>query len=428
MDIIKKPWQNLSMEDRPNDVTEENQDPEENIFNRFQSQSIGEGFAKIPKRKGELKTPALIIVFLLLALITAALYILSQDPQPETQIDEDPPEIIITKDPQEITTLRTYQNDVYGLSVEYDTDIHRLRERVPSSDQISIARIEYLQNRPENLEKETDLEEGYLLKIAVFEGIDREIQDLIERKKEKFKVECPAQATIGKTYSTTIDGIDGSSFEVINCPQDYIVNLINFGGRVFEITQVYRGDIGFKQSYKAQTESLIDTVSWYREKEFEKTESTIRNTRYGIEITHPLLDIECCEVTQPSLENLTKIAVLANFIEGQDPRQVSDKFGVFGYDGDRISFDLFLNQQKQTLIQEYRVVEEKDPTGLRESRVFVGGQEALKLQNYAWWGELTYVEHPFSEKFIIIVVPHGISSSFSETIERIQENINFLDQ
>ena len=339
-----------------------------------------------------------------------------------------PPVVVI---PEPENPFKTFTSDQYKFSIEYNTGKHLFSQRKAFSDQPTYFQIASNENRPEKIEIDTDLEkdleDGYLVKISVYENIDRDIEELISRKREKFAIDCPIPAEIGNVYTRNIDGNEAKTFEVKNCPQDYVINLTKFKENIIEITQIYRGDIGFKQSYRAQTETIFSGIKWIRDPQEEPTIAVYKNDEFGIEFLHPRLDTKCCSVTHPSIENLTKLVVLGDPKSKDKDGQIVNKFGVFGYQEEGKSFELFLNEQKQSLIQEYEVVEGKNPVGLEENKVLISGYEALQLKNYAWWGEVTYMKHPFRENFLIFVLPNGVTDEFRVIVENMLKDFTFTE-
>jgi hypothetical protein len=422
VDISPKAWQNITMPEQENVPSQEF--PENNAPTEIDKESSTEP-EKTQKKPPKKKT--MVLVAGALVLIAAGIYFLLPNNRTNGSGDEgevQDPEIVerpIEEDPTE-----TYRNDQYRFTVQYNSDLHTLSSGTPFTEQISLIQINYSDNLPNKIEKDTDLEEGYLVRVTFFDEIDRDVEDLIARKREKFRVECPITAEIGQIGSKNIDGISGRFFEVENCPQNFVVNMTEYGGKVFEITQVYRGDIGFRQSYRAQTEGIVRSFKWIRENT-SPTVQMYRNEDYGIELSHPFLDTDCCSVTQPSIDQLSRLIILADSGDEEENGLIDDKFGMFGLRIEDKSFGLFLNQQKQSLIQEYKVVEGRDPTNLGEERLSIGGAEGVLLKNYAWWGEVVYLNHPHREVFLVIVVPRGVSEGFEKVIEDVLQTMVFLE-
>ncbi|HDQ88700.1 MAG TPA: hypothetical protein ENN92_00955 [candidate division WWE3 bacterium] len=114
--------------------------------------------------------------------------------------------------------------------------------------------------------------------------------------------------------------------------------------------------------------------------------------------------------------------------ESENFQQVKNKFGIFATARNKKSFELFLNEQKQALIQEYKVVEGKNPTNLLESKVIMGNKEGVKLTNYAWWGTVIFVDHSDVDAFLVFVIPNGVSKEFEGVINTILNSVKFLQK
>lgn len=405
----------------PEEITKSTDNQEQPLEN---SSDVG---SEIETPKKKLKVSPLLIILGILIFIVAGVFIYlvaTSDPILKRKEPEPEPPVVITE-PEPENPVKTVVSDEFNFSVEYNEDLHDFEKIASFSSEPVQFLISHKGSKQGELEIESDLVDGYIVKILAFRGIEREILDLAQRKKTKFTLECPGIVEIGNTYRRAIDGVEVVSFEVINCPQNYIVNFAEFKGNIIEIDQIYRGDLGFKQSYRAQTQEIVDTFTWSRDPEEDPEIESFEDVNYQISFIHPVLDTKCCAVTPPSIENLNKIVVLADPSRTDAEGNVLDKVGIYALDSKSKSFELFLNEQKQALIQEYRVVEEKAPTNLTEKDILIGGSDAVRLENYAWWGDIIYMKHPKKNAFLIFVIPDGISKSFSNTIEEVFETFIF---
>jgi len=455
MDIGQKTWENLNMDSNTKEldterVIDNTPTGESNKLNyetlttsestRPTSQINSNEFSKekekldIPRKKKPKISLVKLTIIIIIASLAVATYLSSQSKglikNGKENPQNEPENLIVIEEPKVENPYIKFESGQFKFSFEYNPMEQNMIQRGAFSTEPAFFMISGKENNPVELENEKDLQEGYLVKISVFEGIERDIQDLAQRKIEKFKLECPTQREIGNLYGTTINGISGVAFEVKNCDQDYIIRFVNFEGFVFEIAQIYRGDIGFKQQYKAKTDSIVWSINWRWQLQERPPTTTIRNEEFLIEIAHPWLNTTCCDITKPSLERLKKIAILTKLKEENvilAKEEPNDKLGVFAIKREGKGFELFINEQKQALIQEYKVVEGKNPSGLSENNVRVGTLEGIRLQNYAWWGTVIYVNHSQADAFLIIVIPNGISKDFEGVINTILANISFLE-
>ena len=333
-------------------------------------------------------------------------------------------EIVTRLDPE--SPEKTFVSDKFKFSVGYNTDLHELQTRSAfSSEPPQFLIIHKGESQEDDIKTDADLLDGYIVKISVYEGVNKEVLELAQRKREKYLLECLDATLLGDLYKRNVDGNEAQSFEVVNCPQDFIENFTEFRGNIVEITQIYRGDIGFKQSYRAQTEEILRSFKWLRDPEEEPDIASFRSEEYQLEFIHPVLDVNTTSVTPPSIENLAKVVVLADSVRKNENGEALDKIGIFAVPKGSKSFTLFVNEQKQSLIQEYRVVEEKNPIGLSEEIVSIGGVDGLKLVNYAWWGEVIYLDHPNANYFLVFVLPDGVSDDFQEVLPDIFDTFVF---
>ena len=144
-----------------------------------------------------------------------------------------------------------------------------------------------------------------------------------------------------------------------------------------------------------------------------------------MEFIHPVLEENASEMAKQKIQNLVKVTVLADPTRKNEAGEVLDKVGIFAVPKGSKSFVLFINEEKQSLIQEYKVVEGKSPMGLSEEVVLIGGVDGLKLVNYAWWGEVIYLDHPNADCFLVFVLPDGISDEFETVLSEIFDTFVF---
>lgn len=385
------------------------------------------------KRVLNLKKPAIFLVVTLF--IVGMILVLipksnGEKPKNEEQAPKNP--TVIDQEPKDPYT--TFTSEQYKFQVKFNSEKNYFHQRGAFSPNPAFFMFSSKENKSQSPDNEKYLSDGYIVKISVFEEIDLDPQDLAGRKREKFKLECPKQSEISQIYSINLDNVETSSFEVKNCNQDYIVHFAKFEDFVYEIMQIYKGDIGFRQQYKSYTDEIIDSIKWIRPPKVKDQTTTLENKDFLVKITHPWLDTQCCSVTEPAIAKLNEIAVLA---QSKDKlgntiptEKITDKLGIFGAPKNNESFELFLNKQKQALIKEFQVVEGKNPVNTKETLVNLGyGERSLtgvKLEGYAWWGKVILAEHPYSNYFLIFVIPNGASLEFEGIVEDILANIVFL--
>ncbi len=385
------------------------------------------------KRVLNLKKPAIFLVVTLF--IVGMILVLipksnGEKPKNEEQAPKNP--TVIDQKPKDPYT--TFTSEQYKFQVKFNSEKNYFHQRGAFSPNPAFFMFSSKENKSQSPDNEKELSDGYIVKISVFEEIDLDPQDLAGRKREKFKLECPKQSEISQIYSINLDNVETSSFEVKNCNQDYIVHFAKFEDFVYEIMQIYKGDIGFRQQYKSYTDEIIDSIKWIRPPKVKDQTTTLENKDFLVKITHPWLDTQCCSVTEPAIAKLNEIAVLA---QSKDKlgntiptEKITDKLGIFGAPKNNESFELFLNKQKQALIKEFQVVEGKNPVNTKETLVNLGyGERSLtgvKLEGYAWWGKVILAEHPYSNYFLIFVIPNGASLEFEGIVEDILANIVFL--
>jgi len=427
----------MSMEDgKVLDENLQNEPKQEEVKTLEKDKSPNEDLTQVPeslKKKSGFNPSFLVKLAIFVALTTLLLlgtkFLISQSDVLNNgggaETEESTPSGIVTI-PEQESPEKTFTSDKFKFSVDYNTDLHDLQTRSAfSSEPPQFLIIHKGESQKDDIKTDADLLDGYVVKISVYEGVDKDILELAQRKREKYLVECGDVALLGGLYKRNIDGSEAQSFEVGNCPQDFIENFTEFRGNIIEITQIFRGDIGFKQSYKAQTEEILRSFAWLRDPEEEPDIASFRSQDYQLEFIHPVLEVNTVSVTPPSIEGLVRVVVLADPTRKDGAGEVLDKVGIFAVPKGSKSFALFINEEKQSLIQEYKVVEEKNPTGLSEETVLIGGVDGLKLVNYAWWGEVIYLEHPNANYFLIFVLPEGVSDVFVEALSDVFDTFVF---
>ncbi|NMB91357.1 hypothetical protein GYA37_00755 [candidate division WWE3 bacterium] len=323
-----------------------------------------------------------------------------------------------------------HNSDSLSISLEY-LDKAKLLESAEGDGQIKKLEIIYEKQPSSDTSAsvtEDNLKEGYIFKVSTFITTQRELDEIVQVKKDAFTIKCPQTATLSDINETTIDGIEGRTFEVTNCGSDYKLTYIVKGTLNYEFAQVVKGDIGYKQVYKAETEDILSSLKFYLDKTDRGPLETFISTPYGFQFEHPKFSLECCEISNPASKNAEKIVVLGDTSTFIDKNNF-DGIGIFvdkSYDED---FNTYMEVQKKTLVDDYIVVKGEAPK-LEEKSLKVGDKNGLMLKGYSWRGEdLIYVNiSPGSSRNIVLVISIKNMSgvSFEKKVDEILKSFKYV--
>jgi len=323
-----------------------------------------------------------------------------------------------------------HNSDNLSISLEY-LDKAKLLESTEGDGQIKKLEIIYEKQPSSDTSAsvtEDNLKEGYIFKVSTFITTQRELDEIVQVKKDAFTIKCPQTATLSDINETTIDGIEGRTFEVTNCGSDYKLTYIVKGTLNYEFAQIVKGDIGYKQVYKAETEDILSSLKFYLDKTDRGPLETFISTPYGFQFEHPKFSLECCEISNPASKNAEKIVVLGDTSTFIDKNNF-DGIGIFvdkSYDED---FNTYMEVQKKTLVDDYIVVKGEAPK-LEEKSLKVGDKNGLMLKGYSWRGEdLIYVNiSPGSSRNIVLVISIKNMSgvSFEKKVDEILKSFKYV--
>lgn len=422
MDFGKKTWQNLNMEQ----AQENTQAPE--ITSQKASVPLQESVEKqtpsllLATKKGKFITGALVTTVCLVLALGYLLMTSTLTPDKERLPTRLRPE------DEKTETLETYINNKYGFSFRYPKELNFAQQDTDEEKITQFALVYSGKNQQNTVETDRDLVDGYIFKVRIHETIDTDAQEIARRKKEKLLSDCPTIAKASELAETYIDKTPAYKFEIKNCPQTYIQTFALKYNKVFEFVQVYRGDLGFDQAYATKTNDILKTFKFLRdESPPESDKALFKSDEYTFTFTHPKLNTTCCTITGPTSESAQNLATLADL---EDTRQKFNGIGLFvEKNPNNLTFEAYINEQKQTLIKEYRVIVGTNPQ-TSEKIVNVGGITGIRLDGYAWWGDVVYLQLPQKSvgrppQFLIIVKAEVKDGDFEETFNEILDSFDF---
>ncbi|MBU0535105.1 MAG: hypothetical protein ABIJ82_03410 [Patescibacteria group bacterium] len=329
----------------------------------------------------------------------------------------------------DVSKLVQLNSDLLKISLEYLQQAN-VAESYDEANQIKKLEIAFDKQDGQEKITEENLKEGYIFRVSAFTTSQRTLQEATQVKKGAFTTKCPDTAIFSGTEGITINSIDGFTFDIQNCGADYKLAYILKSGVIYEFAQIYKGDVGYRQVYKAATDNILLSVKFYPDKVDTGPLETFTSPDRDFSFKYPkTFKADCCDT--PAL-----VSGKAALITLGDPKTLVDRnnFDGFAVLMDRYSeggTDAYLNKQRKTLIDDYIVVKGEAPT-LRETSIKVGNKDALLLKGYTWNGNsLIYVpiiSDYNSGKVLIISIKNISGDSFDLKMNEILKSFEFVEK
>ena len=342
--------------------------------------------------------------------------------EPEIPAPVEEPKII---DPESVVE---YRNDELKLSFDrlYKTSLFENKEETNKTTKVEVI---YDKNNPNKNLSVEELSEGYIFRVSVFPTVLRQIDEIAQVKKEAFVSSCPKAASLTETEISYIDGVEGRSFEVKNCGSDFKVTYVVKNGLNYEFSQIFKGDLGYRQAYKAETENIIDSIKFYPE---EKPDlgplETYQNETLGFSFDFPRsLNKDCCNASGPVSNRFTALISLGNSESYVDENNF-DAITVYSDEKKDIDFYNYLENQKKLLVDDYIITRGESPKAeIRE--IMVGNRKGTMLKGYSWRGnDLIYVElfgEKLSDYALVISIKNISGDGFDNVVTEILKSFRF---
>lgn len=333
-------------------------------------------------------------------------------------------------------TWITYASDKLRLNIKYPDNAKVIENK---SYNASIRNVEILYT-PQNKETTTGetLSEGFIFRITPLNLTKDTLDEIASVKRESFYAECGEGVQMSAVRSDLIFNLDARTFDVRNCEGDFKVTYTKRFGLYYEIIQLYRGDLGFRQQYKSTTEEMIKSLSFYdedviEEPPFKKFESIGINLAF--EYPKELIE-NCCDLPEPtSNRNIKEIIVLG-------AKESNTKYGVFGVytitndtnanKNKGYSFEEFINMEKENLISDYKIANNGNEPTIVQETMNIGGKYALRFKGLSWKGnDLIYIANPDKNgkitRFYAISLVNTIGPEFENMFQDILDTFSFED-
>jgi hypothetical protein len=270
---------------------------------------------------------------------------------------------------------------------------------------------------------------GYIFKIATFDTQVRNLDDVAAVKQESYKTICASTAVFSKITETTLNLEKARTFSIQNCNGDYVITYVLKFNTFYEITQIFRGDLGYRQLYQSTSGDIYNSLKFYSENigELGPTE-TYTDKEHGFSFQHPHLDAACCELPIPTLRNPEKIVSLGDRYTYVDSNNF-DGIGIWTLSlNTQSTYKDFVNNSRKTLVDDYKVVRGVPPK-TQDIDVKVGSINGIMLRGYTWQGnDLIYVEVPKQDNrsyVLIISVKNKSGDAFTKTVDDILKSFTF---
>ncbi len=392
----------------------------------------------IPPHKGNKLKKILLIVTVIIGLIVALYIVGTQivipgNTTPETIVEEQPaePEEPIVESPYpEIAEDKweNYVNKQYEFSFKYPSNA-KFTEQNPFSLDPSTYQVLFTRNNIEGT-NEYNLTEGYIFKVIVNKSVvNTDVKTLAMEKGKLFTTTCPDTATITAPAKIEIDTFEAYTFTVENCDGDHKETFVNRENNIFEVAQTYKGDIGYKQFYKATVDQI--------EKSFSYTNLIAPSPLEEWEIydggyftfKHPSYDKTCCKIQgPPEVEGkiATKQVVIADPATVETGDKLFNGFGIYMVGNVAAEgFANYIELQKAALIENYKIVVGKSPI-TTDKTVIVDGIEGVVLEGYAWWGDMIYL--PYKDSTVVVITKTEVNpGDFDNVFGEILATIDLSD-
>jgi len=331
-------------------------------------------------------------------------------------------------------TWNNYTNNELRLDIKYP-DNAKLMENKSYNGNIRNVEILYTPTNANNTTGDT-LTEGFIFRITPLSLTKNTLDEVATVKRESFYIECGEGVQMSAVRPDLIYGLDSRTFDVRNCKGDFKVTYTKRFGIYYEITQLYRGDLGFRQQYKSTTEEMVKSIAFQPEDEvqeepfklFESKQANI-SFKYPKELTE-----NCCTLPEVTGTGVRKIIVLG-------AKESDSKYGVFGLFVSAntsvnskavISFEDYVNTQKANLISDYKIANNGNEPTIVQEQMNINGKYALRFKGLSWRGnDLIFIKvantKDVVEKFYTISITNNIGPEFENIFQDILSTFSFED-
>ena len=229
---------------------------------------------------------------------------------------------------------------------------------------------------------------------------------------------------------TQVDGVDARTFEVNNCGSDFKVTYVVKNGLNYEFSQIFKGNLGYRQAYKAETENILRSVKFYPEETPDPgptEEYYNKSLKFSFEYPRSLSK-DCCEATGPASTKSVRLFTIGDENTYVDENNL-DAITIYEDSNKEINFDAYIEKQKTLLVDDYIVTMGESPRP--EIRAIkVGDKDAIMLRGYSWKGnDLIYLNisnDTRASKILVISIKNISGESFTNITNEILKSFKFF--
>ena len=254
------------------------------------------------------------------------------------------------------------------------------------------------------------------------------MDEIVNVKLASYTANCAATAVFSKITDTTVNFEPAKTFTIQNCNGDYVITYVSKFNTNYEITRIFRGDVGYRQLYQSNANDIYNSLTFYPEGGPVGPTETYTNTDYGFAFVHPHLDSACCNVPAPTLKNPEKIISLGNKYTYVDKNNF-DGIGFYAFRlNDQYNFQQYVTNNRKALTDDYMVVRGVPPKA-QDTEMKIGGKNAILLHGYSWQGnDLIFVdvEKDFGKSYALIIsIKNTSGDAFQKTIDDLLKSFKF---
>ncbi|HAI62728.1 MAG: hypothetical protein UU64_C0011G0056 [candidate division WWE3 bacterium GW2011_GWF2_41_45] len=371
-------------------------------------------------KRNFIKKVAIAIVALsaLIALTVFALKIRKEMIQDRVRFVSNPPaEIPVVITPEENPeTEKEYSNTTLQISFRYPVET-KLTESFDTEK--GEGKIEVLYSKDNNFE----FLEGYKVTITVFSTKIRDLNQFAATRLEAMRTVCPESAIYSGIGAGKMGQYDSLYYQIDYCNGYYRNYYISFGGKFFEVSRFFKGDIGFRQQYETTTIGIINTITLLPQR-FEITEflKSVLDAQSGVAFEYPSHLVNNCSIPMPT--ETTYRVILSMCEENQKEAGVIIAVKQITKEA---TFESALQTEINKMSDDFFAAKGYPPKGIEE-RYTYNGESAVKITGYSWKDAYYIFVNTTSSKgepqVILIGVKEG-SPEFKTTIDNILSSIKF---
>ncbi len=263
--------------------------------------------------------------------------------------------------------------------------------------------------------------QGWTVTVTIFSTKIRDLNQFASTRLTAMKEMCPDNATYSQVTEGKMGSYDSINYSIDYCNGYYRNYYISFGGKFFEVSRYYKGDVGYRQQYETETVAISNSIQFLPQS-FEVTEflKGVRDEESGISFEYPNYLVNTCSIPLPTDE---KYRAILSMCEEENP-EYGVVISVLNLDRDR-TFESLMETEKSKMYDDYFAAKGFPPDG-KEETIDLNGVPAIKLSNYHW-KDTYYIYAPKNTERGAAALVVGIkeTAQLENTISSIIDSIKF---